>query len=109
MRCQCNGHSMVCDSISGQCTNCMSNTAGDRCELCVSGFFGDATGGTSSDCQPCDCFVLGAVNNSCASDGRCNCKPGIDGEKCDICRSGFFNISQSGCQGYCHLHVYMQQ
>lgn len=30
--------------------NCRDNTEGDHCEVCASGFSGDATRGTQSDC-----------------------------------------------------------
>lgn len=32
--------------------NCQHNTGGDFCEECLSGFVGDASGGTPNDCQP---------------------------------------------------------
>lgn len=35
--------------------NCEHDTVGRFCEFCAPGYYGDATRGTSSDCQPCAC------------------------------------------------------
>lgn len=46
--CDCSGNSdpandpNTCDSVTGQCLACINNSAGSRCELCASGFFGNA-------------------------------------------------------------------
>ena len=43
--CECHGHATTCDAVSGVCIDCAHNTAGDHCELCKAGYFGDATKG----------------------------------------------------------------
>lgn len=78
--CQCNGHSSQCDSVTGVCSGCQDNTEGDYCQLCSDGFFGDATGGTSGDCQPCPCPGTSASTSFSSTcdrklDGTARCVP----------------------------------
>ncbi|KAL7889056.1 hypothetical protein AOLI_G00040300 [Acnodon oligacanthus] len=53
--CQCHGHATHCDDVTGQCLGCKHHTTGPRCSTCAPGYYGDATKGTASDCQPCAC------------------------------------------------------
>ena len=38
-----------CDPVYGNCT-CKDNTGGDHCEVCLEGYYGDATTGTERKC-----------------------------------------------------------
>ncbi|KAJ8270754.1 hypothetical protein GJAV_G00118850 [Gymnothorax javanicus] len=96
--CHCNGHSSLCDYITGHCQDCADHTAGPHCDICAPGFYGDATKGTANDCQPCACPLQIPSNNfspTCFQDPRgeliCDrCPPGYTGPRCDRCSNGFF-------------------
>ncbi|KAK5860486.1 hypothetical protein PBY51_021960 [Eleginops maclovinus] len=97
--CNCNGHSEACSPSTGAC-DCRDNTAGLSCERCKDGFYGDATSGSSSDCQPCPC----PASATCAVVPKTrevvctNCPTGTTGKRCELCDDGFFGdpLGQSG-------------
>lgn len=101
----------MCDLLTGKCINCIHNTTGFNCEKCLIGFWGNAIQPQSTfstsilsesaynydfGCKACDCFELGTVQTSfnilnkslleCRkSDGQCECKPHVIGQRCDKC------------------------
>ncbi|XP_037079279.1 laminin subunit gamma-1-like [Pollicipes pollicipes] len=88
--CDCNGHADICDAESGKCI-CRDNTAGDNCELCARGFYGNALGGEPDDCKPCPCPGQGACIELYEDTVAClECPTGYTGHKCDICIDGWF-------------------
>ncbi|XP_067423107.1 basement membrane-specific heparan sulfate proteoglycan core protein isoform X3 [Emydura macquarii macquarii] len=95
--CECNGHSDSCHPESGTCSNCLHNTAGEFCEQCAPGYYGDATTGTPEDCQPCACPLANPENQfsrTCESQGtggyRCTaCEPGYTSQYCEQCAPGY--------------------
>ncbi|KAM6918887.1 laminin subunit gamma-1 [Xenentodon cancila] len=97
--CNCNGHSDACHPDTGAC-DCQHNTGGLSCERCEDGFYGDATQGTSTDCQLCPC----PARATCAvvpqtSEVVCtNCPAGTTGKRCELCDDGFFGdpLGQNG-------------
>uniref|UniRef100_G1NWX9 Heparan sulfate proteoglycan 2 n=1 Tax=Myotis lucifugus TaxID=59463 RepID=G1NWX9_MYOLU len=95
--CECNGHSDLCHPETGACSQCQHHAAGEFCELCAPGYYGDATAGTPEDCQPCACPLTNPENmfsRTCESQGgggyRCTaCEPGYTGQYCEQCAPGY--------------------
>lgn len=77
------------------CTNCSTGHAGDHCEICIEGFYGDPTKGVG--CLPCTCG-----KNACDPlTGRCiECDRNTEGWKCDKCKEEFhsFDPLSNGCE-----------
>jgi laminin alpha 3/5 len=96
--CECNGHSATCNCDTGVCDDCQHHTTGDHCDMCIEGYYGNATYGTPYDCMICACPLPVDSNNfaygcEVSPDGysiSCDCKPGYTGHKCQSCASGFY-------------------
>uniref|UniRef100_A0A8D3CXR2 Laminin, beta 2-like n=1 Tax=Scophthalmus maximus TaxID=52904 RepID=A0A8D3CXR2_SCOMX len=111
--CQCNAHADLCDPSTGECRDCRDYTAGQLCERCEDGFFGNPVLGSGEHCRPCPCPGVpgsGHFNgHSCQADHSsnqiiCNCRQGytailqlivlsytplsFSGPRCDQCCSG---------------------
>ncbi|XP_035526875.1 laminin subunit gamma-2 [Morone saxatilis] len=94
LRCSCNGRSRYClrDAWGLHCVDCQGNTEGRHCERCKDGFYLEGAG---LSCMPCRCNLTGSVSATCDGRGRCSCKEGVSGEKCDRCPDG--PIGPNGC------------
>ena len=121
--CNCNNHSLTCNSGTGVCDDCRDNTVGDHCEFCSQGFYGRPTTGTPDDCQPCPCPLTspdGQFSTTCRlddSDVVCTaCAVGHTGQQCEECLFGFYGDPKgqmgnvTGCQpcdcnGNVDIHV----
>lgn len=54
----------------------------------------------------CRCSIYGSIRDDCdQSTGRCVCKPGIEGQKCQECRNGKM-LGPGGCTGMEQLFVF---
>ncbi|XP_006104519.1 laminin subunit alpha-3 [Myotis lucifugus] len=92
--CNCHGHSHRCRDGSGTCINCQHHTAGEHCERCQDGYYGNAIQGSCSAC-PCphtNSFATGCVVTG--SSVQCSCKPGYTGAQCERCAPGYFGNPQ---------------
>ncbi|XP_010130709.1 PREDICTED: laminin subunit beta-4, partial [Buceros rhinoceros silvestris] len=100
--CLCNGHTELCDPVTGVCLNCRGFTSGSHCERCMDGYYGNPLNG--EPCRPCLCPGAPTSNryfaHSCYEDSQsaqlvCNCLEGYSGNRCDECPSGFYKNSGS--------------
>ena len=54
-------------------------------------------------CRECQCG-LGSVTPQCGlRTGLCDCQPGVQGDKCDRCMPGHWNLGPNGCQSKSEL------
>ncbi|XP_072130077.1 laminin subunit gamma-1-like isoform X1 [Mobula birostris] len=97
-----------CDQWTGECRNCLYNTAGHHCERCKPGFYGNALASNPSEkCKPCNCDPRGSWSSQCRGDGTCSCKPGVFGDRCNQCAGNSYYNSTTGCEVCpdCYLSV----
>uniref|UniRef100_A0A673Z070 Laminin, alpha 1 n=1 Tax=Salmo trutta TaxID=8032 RepID=A0A673Z070_SALTR len=104
--CRCNNHSQACDLDTGECLGCQHNTAGEHCNVCTSGYYGNVKGSVR-DCSLCACPLKeNSFSPTCALEGvvgdfRCNaCKPGYEGRYCERCAVGYYG-NPSALSGKC--------
>ncbi|XP_024832647.1 laminin subunit gamma-2 isoform X2 [Bos taurus] len=101
--CDCNGKSRQCifdqelHRLTGngfRCLHCSDNTGGIHCERCKEGFYRHRE---RDRCLPCNCNSKGSLSPRCDNTGRCSCKPGVTGDRCDRCLPGFHTLTDAGC------------
>uniref|UniRef100_A0A8D9B170 Laminin subunit gamma-1 n=1 Tax=Cacopsylla melanoneura TaxID=428564 RepID=A0A8D9B170_9HEMI len=101
--CNCNGFSNRCffdkelynrTGHGGHCLDCQGDRDGPNCERCRDNYYQRAD---DIYCTPCNCDSVGSVHLQCNSQGRCQCKPGVTGDKCDRCDVNYYNFGDTGC------------
>uniref|UniRef100_A0A8C6M1M2 Laminin subunit gamma 3 n=1 Tax=Nothobranchius furzeri TaxID=105023 RepID=A0A8C6M1M2_NOTFU len=104
LRCNCSGRSEECvfdleqyrsTGSGGRCVNCRDNTDGPHCERCLEYHTRKVP---EEPCVPCNCNINGSVSLQCDVEGRCLCRVGVTGEKCDTCQAGFHSLGPGGCR-----------
>ncbi|XP_073973798.1 agrin-like isoform X3 [Rhodnius prolixus] len=99
--CGCNkigSYSDWCDKGSGEC-ECRPGVGGPKCDRCEPGYWGlPKISSGYKGCLPCGCSLFGSVREDCEQmTGKCVCKPGVSGDKCDVCRSPKQILTPAGC------------
>eukprot|EP00039_Didymoeca_costata_P027163 m.17582 g.17582 ORF g.17582 m.17582 type:complete len:2121 (+) comp6059_c0_seq1:144-6506(+) len=90
-----------CDADSGICA-CRDNVMGDSCNTCKPGTYG-LHASNPEGCAKCDCDSVGTGTQVCEPDtGKCLCKPGYKGDRCETCDSGYYSLALGGC-AQCHV------
>uniref|UniRef100_A0A3Q2TNH0 Laminin subunit beta-4-like n=1 Tax=Fundulus heteroclitus TaxID=8078 RepID=A0A3Q2TNH0_FUNHE len=120
-RCDCHGHSDSCHfdaaryeetggASGGVCDDCRHDRTGPQCERCRPFLYQDPQRAPEDPhaCIPCDCDPAGSLGGGLcdASSGRCLCKENVEGQRCDRCKHGFFNLradNPTGCED-CRCH-----
>ena len=103
--CECNNNidmndPEACDSVTGECKNCLYNTKGRHCEECEWGFYPrvDQNGNRVGGCVACTCDPDGTDPNKCDEngicqcnmDGSCDCHDSVEGRNCDQCKPQYY-------------------
>lgn len=101
--CNCNGFSNRCyfdkdlyerTGHGGHCLDCIANRDGPNCEVCRANYYEREE---DNYCVACNCDPVGSRNLQCAQ-GKCQCKPGVTGDKCDRCDVNHFDFGPHGCK-----------
>jgi len=121
-KCNCNNHSDRCHfdpSVyessgrvsGGVCDGCEHNTKGQNCQACEPRFYQDPNRDVTDPyfCRQCLCDPDGSMNDGeCTSHtdfdnglvaGACLCKRYVEGDRCDRCLNGYWNMDQDNADG----------
>lgn len=94
IHCQCNpdgtiGEIDMCNEKTGQCV-CKPAVTGRKCGQCSVGTY-KFERRNPYGCRACACNLGGSVSIDCdKTTGRCQCKPRIEGDRCDTPERGYY-------------------
>ena len=54
----------------------------------------------------CNCHQDGSLDGNCNDTGKCSCKHGFDGDKCNTCAKGLFGFPR--CQGIDFFSIFLK-
>ncbi|KAL0966154.1 hypothetical protein UPYG_G00291590 [Umbra pygmaea] len=99
--CRCDAWATTgCEMGTGRCL-CRTEFAGNNCERCADGYYGypqciriyqPTTKSPAGGIVECVCDRSGSVPEVCDRSGRCICREGVEGKKCDRCRPGYHSF-----------------
>ncbi|XP_073334366.1 laminin subunit gamma-3 [Pagrus major] len=104
LKCNCSGRSDDCvfdaeqyrsTGSGGRCVSCRDNTDGPHCERCRENHYRRSA---EEPCLPCNCNINGTLSLQCDVEGRCACRVGVTGLKCDTCLPGYHSLGPGGCR-----------
>jgi len=53
----------------------------------------------ANQASPCECDPTGSVSSVCDwAGGACQCRPNVDGKRCNICAVGSYGFGPTGCK-----------
>ena len=107
-KCHCNANIIPdldgnCDSLTGECMQCLYNTEGFNCDQCKPNHWGSPIASRDEQgwkgCKECDCDVTGTIKGvECdIQTGQCQCQPGVTGARCDQCEPEHYGFGSNGC------------
>uniref|UniRef100_A0A669ES97 Laminin subunit alpha-2 n=1 Tax=Oreochromis niloticus TaxID=8128 RepID=A0A669ES97_ORENI len=81
-----------CDPYGSISQTCVADSSQATPRMCAIGYMGYPY------CERCNCSVEGSVNaDPCIT--PCICKENVEGENCDRCKLGFYNLQESNRRG----------
>ncbi|XP_026676062.1 agrin-like [Diaphorina citri] len=91
----------ACIEDTEQC-KCKQGVGGLKCDRCEPGYWGlskiSSYAPDIDGCLKCGCSQFGSVREDCEQmTGRCVCKPGVKGSKCNECLDPNKKLGPNGC------------
>ncbi|KAI2803475.1 hypothetical protein BLOT_007606 [Blomia tropicalis] len=104
--CHCNRYGLKRDTIpgcnpsTGQCA-CKTGVTGTKCDKCDKNYWNFRyliDDPRAVGCKPCSCNRFGSLSEDCDKlTGKCRCRAGVTGLKCDQCHNTEWQLTNRGC------------